>query len=494
MRHERFSPSAASLLQPGASRRAVWAALLPRRRGEMVRLGFGMAAAFADFAAVLGTGLLSEIVYHYAAFGDRASLGPNVQAAALIALFVVVSNAARETYAIENYRSFRGHPRRVVALWIAASVLLLALGFATKTTAVYSRGSGLLFFAAGLPALMAARYLMVRLARGPGLVGQLAERRVHLVGFEEDVEAFHRNGRDAGGLRIVGTSILRRGPEGGDPAQVEEDLALAVSVVRFLRPDDVFVLVPWSSSEEVERCVNAFLSVPAALHLRPERVMNRFAEMNVSSAGGLLAINVGRRPLSGFEIAVKRAFDLLVAGAALVVIGPLLAAIALLIRLDSRGPAVFVQQRYGFNQEPFRVLKFRSMKVQADDGFRQASRDDDRITRVGRFLRRYNLDELPQLWNVIRGDMSLVGPRPHALAHDRSFERRIALYARRHNVKPGITGWAQVNGHRGETLTDEAMRARVEHDLHYIDHWSPWLDVKILVATVISRKAYRNAY
>ena len=499
MRHERFTPTAARWLDPETSRRAVWAALLPRRRGEMVRLGFGLAAALADFAAVLGAGLMSELVYQLVAFGAPTGFGPNVQAAALVALFVVVPNAAREAYAIEHYRTFAGHPRRAVPLWITASVLLLALGFATKTTAEYSRVSGLLFFAAGLPALLAARFAMVRIAHGPGLVGRLSERRIHLVGFEEDVEAFHRHRRpEMDGLRVVGTSLLRRDWPDGDPrrhvAQIDEDLALAVSVVRFLRPDDVFVLVPWSSSDDVERCVNAFLSVPAALHLRPERVMNRFAELHIATAGGGLGIDIGRRPLSPVEVAVKRASDLLIAGAALLVLAPLLAAIALLIRLDSRGPALFVQHRHGFNQEPFRVLKFRSMRTETGAGFRQATRDDDRITRVGRWLRRYNLDELPQLWNVVRGDMSLVGPRPHALAHDRSFERRIALYARRHNVKPGITGWAQINGYRGETLTDEAMRARVEHDLHYIDHWSPWLDLKILVATVVSPKAYRNAY
>jgi polysaccharide biosynthesis protein PslA len=498
MRHERFTPTAASWLEPETSRRAVWAALLPRRRGEWVRLGFAAAAALADFAAVLGTGALLELVYQLVVFGGPVGFGPNVQAVALIALFVVVPNAAREAYSIEAYRSFAGHPRRVVPLWIAASVLVLALGFVTKTTADYSRALAVLFFVGGLPGLLAARYAMVRLARRPGPLGQLAERRVHLVGFEEDVEAFHRNRRPDDGLRVVGTSLLRRDRPEGEArrhgARFEEDLALAVSVVRFLRPDDVFVLVPWSSSDDVERCVNAFLSVPVALHLRPEQVMNRFAEMQVAATGSGLSLNVGRRPLSPFEVAFKRAFDVAVAGAALVLLAPVLGAIALLIRLDSRGPALFVQHRHGFNQEPFRVLKFRSMRVEADAGFRQATRDDDRITRVGRLLRRYNLDELPQLWNVIRGDMSLVGPRPHALAHDRSFERRIALYARRHNVKPGITGWAQVNGLRGETLTDEAMRARVEHDLHYIDHWSPWLDLKILVATVISPRAYRNAY
>ncbi len=125
---------------------------------------------------------------------------------------------------------------------------------------------------------------------------------------------------------------------------------------------------------------------------------------------------------------------------------------------------------------------------------RQVSADDPRVTRIGRWLRRWNIDEIPQLFNVLTGDMSLVGPRPHALSHDREYERRISLYARRHNVKPGITGWAQIHGYRGETDTDEKMQNRVEHDLFYIDNWSLWLDLKIIVRTVLSRTAYQNAY
>jgi len=156
---------------------------------------------------------------------------------------------------------------------------------------------------------------------------------------------------------------------------------------------------------------------------------------------------------------------------------------------------LFLQRRFGFNQKPFRIIKFRSMRI-CEDGpdIRQASKDDPRVTRVGRWLRRWNIDEVPQLLNVIKGEMSLVGPRPHALSHDREYERRISSYARRHNVKPGITGWAQIHGLRGETDTDDKMRARVEHDLYYIDNWSVWLDLQIVIRTVISRASYRNAY
>ena len=168
---------------------------------------------------------------------------------------------------------------------------------------------------------------------------------------------------------------------------------------------------------------------------------------------------------------------------------------ALLIRLDSRGPVFFRQRRRGFNLEEFGIWKFRTMTTLEDgDLVQQVTENDVRVTRVGRFLRKSSIDELPQLLNVLRGQMSLVGPRPHAVAHDRFFEKRILLYPRRLNVKPGITGWAQVNGFRGATETDELMRQRVEHDLYYIDNWSLVFDIYIVMLTVLSRKSMRNAY
>ena len=154
----------------------------------------------------------------------------------------------------------------------------------------------------------------------------------------------------------------------------------------------------------------------------------------------------------------------------------------------------FCERRYGFNQEPFRIVKFRTMTAMEDNAnLISATRFDPRVTRIGAFLRRTSIDELPQLLNVLAGDMSLVGPRPHALAHDQRYEGRIARYARRHNVKPGITGWAQVCGLRGEIATEEKMRRRVEHDLYYVDNWSLWLDIKIIAMTIFSAKAHSGS-
>jgi exopolysaccharide biosynthesis polyprenyl glycosylphosphotransferase len=206
-------------------------------------------------------------------------------------------------------------------------------------------------------------------------------------------------------------------------------------------------------------------------------------------------MRLSRAPLTLRDRVVKRAFDLIAGSAILLACLPLFLLIALCIKLDSRGPVMFRQRRHGFNQHEFRIFKFRTMTT-LDDGdvIRQATRNDMRITRVGRFLRRTNIDELPQLFNVIAGQMSLVGPRPHAVAHNNEYSEKIRLYARRHNVKPGITGLSQVNGLRGETDSIEKMRHRVEADLHYIDNWSLFLDIKIMVLTISSRKSFQNAY
>jgi len=193
---------------------------------------------------------------------------------------------------------------------------------------------------------------------------------------------------------------------------------------------------------------------------------------------------------------IKDGFDRLFALTVLVLLSPLLLALALTIKATSPGPVLFRQLRLGLDSRPFHVYKFRSMHVhrESDGQVTQATNDDPRITPLGRFMRRTSLDELPQFLNVLRGDMSVVGPRPHALVHNDIYRKRLSQYMLRHSVKPGITGWAQVNGLRGETDTLEKMKARVEHDLWYIDNWSLWLDLKIIFLTVFKGFVNPNAY
>jgi exopolysaccharide biosynthesis polyprenyl glycosylphosphotransferase len=211
--------------------------------------------------------------------------------------------------------------------------------------------------------------------------------------------------------------------------------------------------------------------------------------------GSDIAVELQRGPLTPFELAIKRTFDILVAGTAIMLLSPLLAIVALAIRLTSPGSVIFRQRRNGFNGRAFTIYKFRTMTVSEDGAVvHQAQPSDERITALGAFLRATSIDELPQLLNVLLGDMSLVGPRPHAVAHDDQYSKLIANYAYRHHVKPGITGWAQVNGLRGGTAQIELMERRVDLDLWYVNNWSIWLDLWIVIRTCVELSRRRNAY
>ncbi len=473
----------------GAPLRPDWTDWLPRAHSAVLRSSFGLLAALADTGAVIVSALAAGLCYHLAAYGDDGPIESFLQLGLFVSLMLATANMMRDEYALTTYLQFSGHVRRTFALWNIVFACALVFGFATKTTADFSRATIVAFYFIGLGALIATRAGVVRLVRASASAGGIPLKRVFLVGYEADVEGFAARYQPwESAMQVVAAAVLR-GRE-----TLEEDLALAAASARMLRPDDVFILAPWSESDTIDACIDVFIRVPASIHLGPERVLDRFVDARISRVGGVSSLHLVRRPLSSGEVALKRTFDVAVAAAAVALLSPLFALAALAIRLDSPGPVFFLQRRYGFNQEPFRIFKFRTMRTM-DDGRHvpQAQADDPRITRVGRFLRRTNIDELPQLLNVLSGEMSLVGPRPHALAHDQMYEQAIAFYARRHNVKPGITGWAQVNGLRGDTAAEGKMRSRVEHDLWYIDNWSPLLDLRILWLTVFSRKAYRNA-
>ena len=219
-------------------------------------------------------------------------------------------------------------------------------------------------------------------------------------------------------------------------------------------------------------------------------------ELDASHWRSLVSVdNTQLHPISGVSAALKRLEDFVFGSIALLILFPLMAIISIAVKLDSTGPALFCQARSGRNREVIKVYKFRTMyQSGVQQEFRQAERDDPRITRIGAFLRKTSLDELPQLFNVIQGSMSLVGPRPHPLKLDDDFKYVIPALNSRYSVKPGITGWAQINGFRGETRKVSDMVARIEHDRFYIKHWSLWLDIKILVMTVFKGWTHKNAY
>lgn len=257
----------------------------------------------------------------------------------------------------------------------------------------------------------------------------------------------------------------------------------------------VFVVLPEDATRRVAGVLDQLSDTTASLYYVPDFMMIGLTQAQISEVEGIPMMEVIETPFYGVDGVVKQIFDFTFALAALAALAPLLLALAAAVKLDSPGPVLFRQRRYGLDGQPFHLLKFRTMRDGAGGAdVQQATRDDPRVTRIGRFLRRTSLDELPQFWNVLRGEMSVVGPRPHTVAHTEFYRRAVKRYMVRHKVKPGITGWAQVHGLRGETAELERMAARVRHDIDYVQHWSLLLDLEIIVRTIIVLLRDRNAY
>lgn len=395
-------------------------------------------------------------------------------------------------YHIKRLRSRFGELNRLLLVWSLSLTAVLLLCFAAKTTADYSRiwfGAWWLFGMAGLVIVRLAAMQLVRQAEARG---RLTEQAI-LVGDRRSLPGT-RALLDRFDLRLLASIHPAE-----LPAQPEAALAVAAGTARRLCESlavDRILLAPNLGDEDrLRQYVDAFKFLPVeTVILPPNQTLERALAAGTNPQVPALE-TVARRPLSDVDRFFKRLFDLLVGSCLLVGLSPLLLVLAGLVKLDSQGPVFFRQQRAGFGGSAFIVWKFRTMFVHECQTreVRQARRDDPRVTRLGWFLRRTSLDELPQLFNVIRGEMSLVGPRPHAVAHDAVFAQEVASYLARHRVKPGMTGLAQVKGFRGEISSGEALRQRVSNDLWYTENWSILLDLRILLLTAFVL-AGRNAY
>lgn len=468
-------------------------------RAILGRTGFAIAAFVIDVVVICTVALLVGTGYHLAAYGDIGSLRSYLAIGGIAALAYTFPLIFREEYAVQSYLDGHRNFDRTFILWNTAFLALALVGFLTKSTDLASRGMLVLFYAGGLAAL-AANAALTRSALMSLITSQrITLRRIMLVGSEDEIRRVQSEfAPRPSSIRIVAIQIL---PAMSGTSTLESDDGLsrdlenAVEKARLIGVDDVVLLVDWSSAPLIHETITAFSLMPVAIHIGASSLLGRFAEVRVTRFGALTALCLTAPPLSSSQVAIKRILDAATATLAMVILSPLFAIISIAIKLTSHGPVFFCQRRRGYNNREFRIWKFRTMTVM-EDGLQieQARLNDCRVTLIGRYLRRFNLDELPQLINVVRGDMSLVGPRPHAVAHDRIYEKRIPSYSRRLNVKPGITGWAQVNGLRGRTENDELMRTRVEYDLYYIDNWSFPFDLYIIALTLFSPKAFRNAF
>jgi len=256
----------------------------------------------------------------------------------------------------------------------------------------------------------------------------------------------------------------------------------------------VYIALALKGEERIAKLITELSDTTVSVHLVPDFFIFNFLHSRWVNLGSILTISVHESPFSGVDGWLKRAEDIVLSSLILVLIIIPMLIIAIGIKFNSPGPVLFRQCRYGVDGKSIKVWKFRSMIVCDNETVVQAKKDDARITPFGAFLRRTSLDELPQFINVLTGEMSIVGPRPHAVAHNEEYRKLISGYMLRHKVKPGITGWAQVNGWRGETDTLKKMEKRVEHDLSYIRHWSLWWDLKIVFRTVVTGFVGKNAY
>jgi Undecaprenyl-phosphate glucose phosphotransferase len=274
-----------------------------------------------------------------------------------------------------------------------------------------------------------------------------------------------------------------------------ETIDQVIATARGSEIEEIFVAADLQRWREIGSLVQRLSVLPIPLTLLPDECTATLLQRPFRRFGMTVGVEFQRPPLTSTERFLKRLLDIVCSVVGIIVLIPMLVIVALAIKFDSPGPALFMQTRHGFNRKRFKIFKFRTMAVLEDGAtIRQAVRDDNRVTRIGMWLRKTSIDELPQLFNVLIGDMSIVGPRPHATAHDNHYADLISDYAFRHHVKPGITGWAQVLGYRGETPTVQSMKERVDLDIWYVDNWSLLLDAQIILRTVSEVIRGRNAY
>lgn len=422
---------------------------------------------------------------------------------AAILVIAIIFQVAR-LYEPPNLERFFFQFGRTIAGWTIVMMTLLALAFITKTTDSFSRGWAVIWFFAVLSGLIVLRLVLVMQIARWRERGDLRQNVV-IVGAGEYGQRLVRELQASGdnAVSILGVFDRRttRIPEDIEGVPVRGGIAELMHYVRQHRVDEIIVALPWRSGGDLMELVQSLKNAATNVNWCPETIAFQLPVRSLSNIAGVPMLNIFERPITGRNLILKTIEDRVGALIMLITLSPLLALIAALIRLESRGPALFKQKRYGFNNEEFTVYKFRSMRTEVSQPsdtpgatVTQATRGDARITWLGNILRRTSLDELPQLLNVLRGEMSLVGPRPHAVAHNEQFGALIDEYFARHRVKPGITGWAQINGLRGETDTPDKMRRRVEFDLYYIDNWSILFDIRILFLTIFVGFVNKNAY
>ncbi len=455
-------------------------------------------------ADLLIVALLGLIIAHI--YVNEAGVLHSPRYLAAIALTAAGTIMSFELLGLYSLRVFSSYVRKLPAIllgWTAAFAALIAVVFFLKIGQDISRVWLATWFVSGALMLVTGRLAVAGLMRSWAKSGRLYQRAViygagpvtdeliaqleaepysivHIAGIFDDRDDERAPRQIAGYPRLGGLNEL-------------------VIMSRSTRLDIVIVALPLAAEDRLTTVVRRLSVLPADIKMPAKATALRFSPRTYSHVGSVAMIDLYDKPIADWGTISKWLFDKIVGTLALILLAPVMALVAVAVKLDSKGPALFRQKRYGFNNELIEVYKFRSMYTDRCDAgaSKLVTKDDPRVTRVGRIIRKTSLDELPQLFNVIRGDLSLVGPRPHALqakAGSQLYDEVVDGYFARHKVKPGITGWAQINGWRGETDTQEKILRRVEHDLYYIENWSVFFDLYILLKTPQSLLKAENAY
>ena len=453
----------------------------------------GLVMIAADFFFLQLASVAAGTLYHLASlrsYGDTAVFfGTGLMAGYLLVSVLYVCGAYRPSNLVGGKINYR----QLLIVWLGVFLSLAGVAFVFRIGAFFSRGAVLSFLAVGFVGLVLLRWGIGTLTRRAVNQGLLRGPRIVLIGHIGDVAGVDHVRE----LRRYGYRVVHRvaRPSGGTDTAARRIVDNVLAVARSQDVDEIVLALHWSELHLIRQIAAGLRRLPLPVRLLPDDVVRHLIHLPSSDLGASVALELQRGPLNAYQRGLKRTFDIVAASVGLLAISPMLLMVALIIKFDGPGPVFFGQLRTGYSGRTFRILKFRTMKVlENGDVIVQAKKNDNRVTSSGRWLRRTSIDELPQLFNVLWGDMSLVGPRPHALAHDVEYDKLIDRYGLRFQVKPGITGWAQVNGLRGETETVDLMKSRIECDLWYISNWSLMLDIRTLIKTFSAQLKARNAY
>ena len=448
-----------------------------------------------DFFLVAGLLYLLAAAKHFY-FGGGLHPDLHVTVALVGAAILQFLASVSEFYHSITERTNSKHITKIVLIWLITCALVLLWGFVVGETDKFARSVIGLWFAL-TPMVLIAWHLMIRMAVasiransasdvvvfGAGEVGEKFAREVRqspwlgykIAGFFDDKIA---QGETVAGMTVLGS------------------IAEGIELAKKSQWRKAYIALPLKAQDKIEEIIDQLADSAVDIELIPDIFGFELINAKISQVGSLPVIALQASPISGYNAALKRLMDIAVSAAILAITSPLLLAIALAIKIENPNlPIIFKQRRCGLNGKEVIVWKFRTMTVLEDgDRVEQAKQNDTRTTKLGKFLRRLSLDELPQLFNVIAGSMSLVGPRPHAITHAKNFRRVAPTYMRRHLVKPGITGWMQINGMRGEVDSDTIIHKRAELDLYYVQNWSLWLDIKIIALTALREFGNKRAY